>query len=64
VTERVGEKGNIERVKDGQVIEVVEQGMVEEAIIEGEVVEVAVKVDEETGKIVHHKVDSQGNELA
>jgi hypothetical protein len=38
--------------------------MVEEAIIGGEVVEVAVKVDEETGKIVHLKVDSQGNELA
>ena len=38
--------------------------MVEEAIIEGEKVEVAVKVDEETGKIVHLKVDSQGNEIA
>jgi len=32
--------------------------MVEEALIEGEVVEVAVKVDEETGKVVHMKVDS------
>ena len=38
--------------------------MVEEHIVNGEVIEVATKVDNDTGKVVHIKVDSEGNELA
>jgi hypothetical protein len=32
--------------------------MVEEHIVNGEVIEVATKVDNETGKVMHIKVDS------